>query len=254
VRYLAQWLVGVGIFSLAGWSLLLAAVCGHSVVARLLGLRGVLPTRNRTGLEVTRVRRGAIWLGGVLGAYALCVSLSFIGLLHADKLEPTRSVEVVRGLRADRAGIRNGDEVTSIDGEPVRDFEHLRALVMHRPETPARVEILRHGEPKVFEVIPDATGKIGVMSIMHRSARGAGEALGESLLLPARTSVAYLRGLSFMVAGKAKLSGPVGIAKEIGWRAPPDRALMLLTLTNAFTAYLFPVELLLLVAYLWRKD
>ncbi len=256
MTWVGHWLVGVLFYAAAGWGLLVAAVAGHWLGARLLGLRGVLPTRDRSGSDVTRPKRSVIWLGGILAVYCLCAVCSLVGLLQTGKPEATRAVDVMHGMRAERAGMLNGDEVTSIDGVPVRNFEHLREIVMRHRETPVKVEVLRHGERRTFEVIPDTSGKIGVTSIERRGAWQTRELFGQSLLLPPRVWAGVTHSLWFAVTGReaAVLTGPVGTAKYIQQQAATNRPVVLALCTSTFALYLLPAELLLLVAYLWRRD
>jgi regulator of sigma E protease len=256
MTWFGQWLVGVLLYSAASWALLLGAVGGHWLVARLLGLRGILPTRGRSGAEVTRVKRSAIWLGGILVAYGLCATCSLVGLLAAGKVEPTRFVQVMHARAAERGGMRDGDEVISIEGEPVRSFEHLRELVSRHRNQLIRVEVLRRGGRRVLEVTPDSSGLIGVTSIERRAAWRSTEVLGLSLTYPARVWTWLLRSFTSMMTGREapRLSGPAGVARYVLEQAASDRPVVLALYTSAFAAYLLPAELLLLAAYLCRKD
>ncbi|GAB4109839.1 MAG: Do family serine endopeptidase [Phycisphaeraceae bacterium] len=70
--------------------------------------------------------------------------------------------DVNPGSPAERAGIRRGDIITKVDGEPTPTIAMLRSLIAdYRPGTKVEVELFRDGETKVVEVelgeFPDMT-------------------------------------------------------------------------------------------------
>jgi regulator of sigma E protease len=53
--------------------------------------------------------------------------------------------EVTPGKPAARAGLQVGDQIVSVNGEPVRRFEDLRMAIIMHAGTPLRVEYIRNG-------------------------------------------------------------------------------------------------------------
>ena len=121
------------------------------------------------------------------------------------QLEPTYGA----GL----AGIRDGDVITSVDGQAVRTANDARVFVRDRTEGPVEVGVTRAGKPLTFKVFPkvddqprpvlDARGlpsgeyrrqaRLGVRFLPVRVPVGVGEALGESVsmtMLSARSVAA----------------------------------------------------------------
>ncbi len=67
-----------------------------------------------------------------------------------------RVLGVIPGSPADRAGIREGDVIVAVDGEPVRELFDLTFRVgQHRPGDTGPVEVLRDGERVTLEVTYD---------------------------------------------------------------------------------------------------
>lgn len=86
------------------------------------------------GLNVQE--RGGAMLGVSFPAQANCV----VGTVHPDS-------------GADRAGLREGDLITTYDGEKLRDFEHLTTITRrHRPGDKVILEIVREKKPLTVEV------------------------------------------------------------------------------------------------------
>jgi serine protease Do len=61
--------------------------------------------------------------------------------------------EVVPSGAADRAGIKSGDVIVSVDGTPVAHSEDLpRMVARHAPGSHARVEVLRNGKRQTIDI------------------------------------------------------------------------------------------------------
>ena len=89
-------------------------------------------------------------------------------LSDAEEPNPTRSLgirfwyphvpavigEVVQNERAQAAGIKTGDEVISIDGVAIRDWEHVYDIVGESPEQTLRFTVERNGSLVDLDVTP----------------------------------------------------------------------------------------------------
>jgi regulator of sigma E protease len=153
------------------------------------------------------------------------------------------------------AGLRVGDEITAIDGEPVSRWWQVRAAVEGRAGEPVRIAYRREGDSGVetgtVTVVPEPwtdpltgleQGKLGVypdpgtLPLERRSlgpvaalGQGAGETWQNGTLV-----FAILKGLlSGRISMKRSLGGPVMIAQMIG-----DQARSGLVSLIAFMAFL----------------
>ncbi len=168
---------------------------------------------------------------------------------------------------AREAGLRPGDLVLSIDGEPVAAFRELRERIAESAGDPVALEVWRDGA--TFEVtvaarsqdLPTADGGFeqrwllgitGGMVFEPETRRpGLGEALGigvDRTLFIAQTS---LSGLWHMITGaisSCNLSGPIGIAETSGAMAADGLASFIWFIAVLSTAVglinLFPIPVL----------
>lgn len=133
-----------------------------------------------------------------------------------------------RGLQA---GLRSGDSVVAIDGEPVRTWDQLVALVSRSPEKTLRFTVVRQDKTLDIDVTPKATpdtvpatrevrtvGKIGAgpSTPTVRESLGFGAALSSGAEMTWRMGGAiidYVEGLITRRYSLEHVSGPVGITR-----------------------------------------
>ncbi|HET9595410.1 MAG TPA: M50 family metallopeptidase [Anaeromyxobacteraceae bacterium] len=158
---------------------------------------------------------GMNYLFAVLLAGAM---LATLGLPEGD---PAPVVgRVVAGGAAERAGLRAGDRVASVDGRPVDSWAALVAEIVAHPGQPARLAVERAGSTLEITATPDSEGGTGRLGI-EQSRRMVKASAGQAFLAAARLTNArageILAGLGQMVTGrqKAELRGPLGIAQEM---------------------------------------
>jgi regulator of sigma E protease len=133
----------------------------------------------------------------------------------------------------DRAGLKAGDVITAIDGQPITFHWHMREAIAKHPGQPMQVTILRDGASKTLTVTPDkrgATGWMGVLPVddMVSLKPGFGEAIKLSVqknIEMARLIFQTLGGLFTRETSPKQLMGPVAIAQlsgesaQLGWIA-----------------------------------
>jgi putative serine protease PepD len=67
-------------------------------------------------------------------------------------------VDVTAGSPADKAGLQEGDRITSVDSAPVRDQIELGARVRsHQPGDTVHVTFVRDGQEQTVEVVLGST-------------------------------------------------------------------------------------------------
>jgi regulator of sigma E protease len=200
---------------------------------RLSGAPGSPAPRLATMLRPERVPRDEV---GEAGVHPLVV----IG-------------EVLPGSAAEAAGIRVGDAVLTIDGKGIESFFELREQVIHRPNEPLGVVVLRAGEKISLVVVPrpDRQGAlIGVGQPVRRYSFG--EAVVESVRFNTDLTVQILflveKIFERRISLRASLGGPIEIAAVSGAAARRGFRDLLLFMSfisiNLFIFNLFPIPIL----------
>jgi regulator of sigma E protease len=145
---------------------------------------------------------------------------------------------VVEGSVAERAGLRPGDRLVGVDGEPVGHWGEFVAAIREAPGRPVQLAWERDGRRYTAEVVPDAVdqegkriGRIGVGVADDGSGRerlmivvryNPLTALAKAAAQTWDTAVFSLSVLGKMVTGDVSwknLSGPVTIADYAGQSA-----------------------------------
>jgi len=167
----------------------------------------------------------------ILAFFVFVAAFMFSGHYMVDPVIET----VVAESPADKAGIKGGDRVVSINGETTRTFEDVRRLVVNSDDRPLSMEIVRGSsvltvtaEPRLteqktaFGILRSKT--LGVTSstqpehqhIVYHTLPEAAELSVEQIGSVITQSVKYIGGL---IAGREKadqLSGPIRIAQVSG--------------------------------------
>jgi regulator of sigma E protease len=151
---------------------------------------------------------------------------------------PARVGKVLPASPAERAGLREGDEILAVDGQPVADFAALVARIQPKPgsrlvlaierdgqplELPIEVEAQREGERLVgrIGVQPASVGDLpeGMRTLERYGPLGAlGRAVGKTWDMSALT-VRMLWNVATGDVSVKNLSGPINIAEYAGFSA-----------------------------------
>lgn len=158
-----------------------------------------------------------------------------IGLLGVSHYIPAVVGALAPGSAAAKAGLRVGDRIVRIDGQPVNHFGALQRLIRARPEQVVRIQIRRDGAAVTLSATPSArqiTGKngtretIGVLGVDPRAGsrirRGPLSALWRAVGETALVTRATFKAIGQMFAGErttAELGGPIKIAQISGQMA-----------------------------------
>ncbi|MBK8184036.1 MAG: RIP metalloprotease RseP [Candidatus Competibacteraceae bacterium] len=162
-----------------------------------------------------------------------------VGLSPLRPILPAVIGQVTSGGAAERAGLRAGDHIVSVDSEPVPDWQQWRSIVESHPEQALQVRIERQGSEQMLEIIPAAkennqgkrVGFVGAVAEVPQDLAqslqvvvryGPLEAMAAAVEKTWDMSLLTLRMLGRMLVGKASLeniSGPLTIAQFAGQAA-----------------------------------
>ncbi len=154
--------------------------------------------------------------------------------------------EIAPNSAAFNQGLKTGDLITVVNGQPITDWLSFSQIVKNNPETLLNIRVMRNGQPVQLQIMPQAKkdvmgnrfGQIGAgakPSEVHIPAEyqktiqyDAFTAVGKSAAQVVDLSKMTLRSMGKMITGKIgleNLSGPITIAKvanqsfSIGWEA-----------------------------------
>ncbi len=142
-----------------------------------------------------------------------------------------------------RAGLRNGDRVIAVEGEPVTDWDRLRSVVGRRAGEPTHVTIERSGTRVEIEAVPQSFEGVGKLMIgPYRETRptGIGEAIGKGLSLPFAVVASTARAFVRILLGSERVEVTSGgaVAREAS-KAPSIATGM--TFGAVLAAYFWPM-------------
>ncbi len=264
-----------------------AAQAGLQPGDRILGIDGIQnPTWEGIGLKVmlspneplplTIDRNGRILQTSITPKP---VSTSEVGSAGWSPAQSIMVAEVEAGMPAAKAGIKEGDEIVSIDGKPVPVIEALIDLLQQTKDRVVTVDVVRGGQRLTFQLQPvlaDAEGKekryrVGFESTprMKVGTLSFIPAFQRSLEDNKRYSLVLLELIQKMVQRKVSMrqvEGPIGIGSAIGHAVTEKGWTPLLGLTagislNLGIFNLLPIPILdggvimlLLIESLMRRD
>ncbi len=184
-----------------------------------------------------RWARPAVAVAGPVAAYLLASLFFIAGFKLAGEPSFGTTVDVRPGSPAESAGMRAGDRVIRIEGQPVSTWNDLSGLVRERGRAGSlEIVALRGAAEVTFTVTPavgvDGQPKIGVAaSLPPRTVTvGFGTAIVRGLAGPGMVVSEVARVLAEPPERDAVLSGPVGIVSAPA--RPPTASVLLMFATH----------------------
>ncbi|HEY3235991.1 MAG TPA: M50 family metallopeptidase [Polyangiaceae bacterium] len=213
-------------------------------IAGMNPLEEVDPDDKGSYANATLPARVSAIFAGPLANYLFASVLFFSAFMVGGKQVPTTQVEVMADGAAKAAHIQNRDRIIAINGARIKNWDHLRAMILKSAKRKLSIEVERGQKRLTFEVTPEPKaenggGQIGVRPIEATVPMSFREAAVDSVVMPARVVQLLVVSLGQIVTGKAKpqLTGPVGIALQAK-RAAESGAAELLALLGLLSAYL----------------
>jgi len=145
---------------------------------------------------------------------------------------PAKIGEIVPGMPAEKAGLKPGDLVVSVMGQPVGSWQEMAGIINKRAGQATTLSIRRGAEPVTITVTPesvDGAGRIGIGpapslpdNIVYvrtwNPLSAAGDGLAQTASLTSLTVKAFWRLLTGRLS-PASLGGPIQIAVAAGQSA-----------------------------------
>ncbi|MGH9543580.1 MAG: RIP metalloprotease RseP [Terriglobales bacterium] len=157
--------------------------------------------------------------------------------------EPSFPVTILEpGMPAEQAGMKLGDEIVSVDGQPMPGIEAMIEALKRTKDKPIRIEVLRNGQPLSFvmrPVLSDTSGeeryRVGFASEpMTVASLPLAAAFRRSLEQNEQGSLLILELVQKMIQRKISIrsvEGPIGIGRAAGQAASKKGWTPLLELT-----------------------
>jgi len=194
--------------------------------------------------------------------------------------EPSVTItELEAGMPAEKAGMQVGDEILTVDGQPVPALEAMIDILKRTKDKPIEITVLRNGQKRTFTVQPvlaeikgldEKRYRVGLSSMPMKVTRlPFAAAAAKSLEMNKRYSFLILELVQKMVQRKISIKqveGPIGIGSAVGRAAVEKGWTPLLEITAAISLNLgifnlLPIPILdggvimlLLVEGLMRRD
>src|SRR5215471_3169420 len=213
-----------------------------------IGIGFAIPVNMARSVMDQLIRYGSV-KRGQLGVSMYTVTPDIAHSLGLPSVVGALVSQVVEGSPADRAGIRTGDVITAVNGQPVKSNSELRNTIgLLRVGDKVDIGLLRDGKPvKVTAVIADTTTELsGGPASIHKSFEGtvlvdapdAGGALVQSVEPGSAAAQAGLRAEDVIVGANR---GRVSSVRELRERAK-GAAVLVLEVRRGATVLLVPLR------------
>lgn len=141
-----------------------------------------------------------------------------------EPIRPFKIASVAMGSGAAKAGLKEGDRITSVNTKPVRYYHEFKEALIGNENKPATLGILRNNQPQTVIVKVAEDGTIGFHAEFLMKYNTIEYSFGEALTLGTQRAfgVIYdnIRGFAKIFRGEVSaskaLSGPIGIAQMFG--------------------------------------
>ncbi len=169
--------------------------------------------------DKTVLQRVAVIIAGPLMNFLLAaVLMAIIFMLQGMPVQGTTVAGVLPGQPAEQAGIRVGDQIYSIAGKKIADWEEIISTISSRPGLPTDLVVIRDEQRIELTVIPiegeEGRAMIGITRVQKLNPLAA---LVNGVKLTSQVIVLILSFVGQMLVGQAPadLGGPVRMVWEI---------------------------------------
>ncbi|NRD47537.1 RIP metalloprotease RseP [Corallococcus exiguus] len=117
-------------------------------------------------------KRGLIVLAGPAFNLLFPILVYFFVFLGPQETLSTRVGMVSPDMAAAAAGVRPGDRILSVEGEPVRTFDDMRDAFVGKFNRPVPITLERDGQQQVVEVTPEKSSEVSPVDTIERGMIG----------------------------------------------------------------------------------
>jgi serine protease Do len=188
-----------------------------AIVAQGQGIGFAVPINLVKALVPQLEAKGTVSRGW-LGVAIQDMSPDMAKSLSLDRVRGALIAEVVPGSPADKAGIKPGDVVLSVDGKNIESYNQLsRTIALYPPGAKLKLQVLRDGKENAIQVAVAEREEDAVLASANRAPR-KGEAVSDVLGLqlgPVTPEVARSLGLRApegVLVTQVKQGGPADAA------------------------------------------
>ncbi len=196
--------------------------------------------RKRTFLGAALWKRAVTVAAGPIANFILAIAIFAVMFsIYGRQVADPVVAEVRPGSAAEAAGVRPGDLLVALDGEPVATFDDVRRSVSVRPELRIVVTVRRDGADIDLPMVPERSeitdqfgnkielGLIGIVTNQETGnfrivEYGPVEAVGQATLQSWHIVTGTFDYLSNLLTGRMKadqLGGPIRVAQASGQMA-----------------------------------
>ncbi|GAB3502730.1 RIP metalloprotease RseP [Spirosoma knui] len=144
-------------------------------------------------------------------------------LQFIEPIEPFKVKEIAPGQPAEKAGLKAGDVITSVNGKPIRFYHEFTELVKPLKRKPVTMGVNRNGQDVTLKMTTTEEGTIGFYPEFLLKLTTQEYTFGEAISVGTQRAfqVVYdnIKGFGKIFRGEVSaskaLSGPIGIAQNL---------------------------------------
>ena len=143
---------------------------------------------------------------GPLASYLTCALFFLVAILGFGRPQASLRVSVTPSGPAYESGLRDGDRVVAMNGDPLESWAELAAIIKDNGDPPIDMQVERGGQTLHFDVTP-REGRIGVATMIERHEVPLGLAAATAIAAPVLAIFHRARELT----EPRRLMGPVAM-------------------------------------------
>jgi len=181
----------------------------------------VAPWDRQFASKKLSARAMTIFAGPLFNFILAIVAFTMIGIIQGVPLEEAKLGKVLSDSAAQEAGLKQGDQVLSIDGSEVNTFTDMTTIVRAHPEEELVFTVERDGQTMDIPVTPkrfvEDEGEIGLIGVQSYLDKSFSKVALSGFIETYHWTIKIVQLLGQLVTGQFSidmLSGPVGIYKS----------------------------------------